>query len=151
MNEEKITIQEISNLFHLPLHQACIKLGRSKEELNKICRAYGKQQFHFFNLLSGITRWPYSHRKKKTEKKEGNLFSNFVVDKPIALLQSVTKPQKTKEHFEKKKTLLPTLKEIKAKVEKEPDSEQLQNESGKLLEIQETRNKVMDVKHLCNF
>jgi hypothetical protein len=150
MKEEEITIQEISNLFHLPLHQACIKLGRSKEELNKICRAYGKLKQIVLTFL-GITRWPYSHRKKKTEKKEGNLFSNFVVDKPIAL-QNVTKPQKTKEHFEKKKTMLPALKEIKSKVEKEPDSATLQKEeTEKHLEIQETRNKVMDVKHLCNF
>jgi hypothetical protein len=47
MKEEKISIQEISSLFHLPLHQACIKLGRSKEDLNKICRSYGKTGMHF--------------------------------------------------------------------------------------------------------
>jgi hypothetical protein len=41
---------------------------------------------------------------------------------------------------------LPQLKEITTKDEIEPEKE-----TGKILEIQEIRTSVMDVKNLCNF
>eukprot|EP01080_Neovahlkampfia_damariscottae_P011076 gene11076-3782_t len=84
---EDFTYDQISSLFHLPLHEACIHLGVPKEELNKACRRFG------------VKRWPYSHKKTPKRSKSNELFVNFQVDtKPTITTTKPRKPVKN-EHF----------------------------------------------------
>jgi hypothetical protein len=117
MKEEKITIQDISNLFHLPLHQACIKLGRSKEELNKICRAYGKLQNKLFypsqESLGGHTHTV----KRKLKKKKETSFQTLLYTNQLSYKMSQSH-KRQKNFLKRKKHCYLHLKKSSQKLKK---------------------------------
>lgn len=91
------SLTQISKLFHLPLHQACIKLSLPKEELNRICRNHG------------IQRWPFSHKKKNLRKKteEEHFFVNFLVEKQPSAPSKISKKEKLDQNTIHFKTIEP--------------------------------------------
>lgn len=69
MKKNPPTFDEVSKLFHLPIHQAIILSGHDKITLTKVLRE------------NGMKRWPYSYKKDVHSKKDRStdLFTVFKV------------------------------------------------------------------------